>query len=253
MPLLYIHLSVAKDAADVLQHPLLEPNMACYLGGSISPDAHLVSNASRKETHFFDLNDTGCESGTSMIFTLHSHLTDGRKMGSATKSFIAGYLSHLITDETWILDIYRPFFGNDSPLNADPMANVYDRLLQFEVDRRERQDKTKLAIIQTELCKWEPEACMDFITIEALSYWREFGCASVNREITLADFSTFAKGFLQPKLNMDDEQMEQFLSSIQYRLDWVTQYVSQERIESFRHKSVKESVATLKEYLDADN
>jgi hypothetical protein len=250
MPLLYVHLSIAKEAADLLGHPLIGSNMGCYLGGSISPDAHLVCDISRKDTHFFDLEDAKCDSGTAEMFAAHPDLANRRKPDAATKSFIAGYLSHLVTDEVWILDIYRPLFGNASPLGGDSMANMYDRLLQFEIDRRERDDETKLEQIRSVLNSWEPDGLIDFISFKAIQYWREFGCASVNRRVTIDDFSTFAKSFLQPKLKMDEAQLEQFLSTVHEKLEWVVQYATPERIEAFRQKAIERSIKASREYLN---
>jgi len=227
--------------------------MGCYLGGSISPDAHLVSDISRKETHFFDLEQTGSESGAERIFSTYPDLANGGGSDTSTKAFVAGYLSHLVTDEVWIMDIYRPMFGTSSPLGGDPMANVYDRLLQFEIDRRERRDEVKLGEIQSALSNWEPDEHVDFIPLKAIKYWREFGCASVNRKITMADFSTFANSFLQPKLKVDEGQLEQFISSIHERLDWVVRYVTPERIESFRYKAIERSAAIAGEYLNENS
>jgi len=253
MPLLYIHLSIAKDTADLLEHPLLSGNMGCYLGGAISPDAHLVSNVSRRETHFFDLDDEMCESGVSKMFSDHPGLSSAGTSDTRMKCFVAGYLSHLVTDEVWIGDIYRPFFGRHSRLAGDPMANVYDRLLQFEVDRRERSDKAKLEAIRGELSSWEPDNHIDFIDIKALRYWREFGCASANREVTVGDFSTFAKSFLKPRLKMSEAQLERFLSSVNSKIDWVVRYVTPERLEDFKRKSTALSVTVVKGYLNEDH
>lgn len=250
MPLLYIHLSIAKDAADILAHPLIGSNMGSYLGGSIAPDAHLVSDISRKDTHFFDLQQKGDVSGAEKIFQEHPDLANGGNPGDATKAFIAGYLSHLVTDEVWILDIYRPLFGDSSPLGTDSMANVYDRLLQFEIDRRERDNKGKLEEIRHVLGSWEPDEHIDFIPLKAIEYWRGFGRASVDRIVTIGDFSTFAKNFLQPKLKMDEVQLEQFLASIDDKLEWVVRYVTSDRIEAFRKKAVERSVEAAREYLN---
>lgn len=253
MPLLYVHLSIAREAAERLGHPIVDSNLCYYLGGSISPDAHLVCDASRRDTHFFDLDECDCESGANRIFNVHPQLADGCRADDATRCFIAGYLSHLVTDEVWILDIYRPFFGAGSPLSDDPMANVYDRLLQFEVDRRERQDRSRLESIRTELFRWQPECCIDFITIRALRYWREFGCAAVNRDVDVDDFSIFARSFLQPRLRLSESELADFLATIRDRLEWVVHYVSPERIDAFRHRSIERSIESARECLSEDN
>ena len=130
------------------------------------------------------------------------------------------------------------------------MANVYDRLLQFEGDLRERADRVKLDTIKSVLCDWMPGENIDFISLKAIKYWHDFGCTSVNRSVTIADFSTFAKSFLQPKLKLDEAQLEQFLSSIRSKLEWVVQYVTPERIEAFRQEAIERSVEAARGYLN---
>ncbi|MCK4963552.1 MAG: zinc dependent phospholipase C family protein [Dehalococcoidia bacterium] len=253
MPLLYLHLSIAKEAAELLHHPVVDPNMGSYLVGAISPDVHYVSGVSRKETHFFDFDTKDCESGAGLLFKAHPDLARGRKLDATTKSFIAGYLSHLIADEVWILDIYRPFFGNLSPLGSDPMANALDRLLQFELDRREREDKAKMAAIRAELCQSEPQVNIDFLATTTLRQWRDFVCAAMAREVTLADFPPFARSFLLPSKKIDAEQLEPFLLSVPDKLDWAIQHVTPQRLTAFRGKAISQSVKAAREYLGEDN
>ena len=99
MPLIYLHLSIAKDATDRLGHPAIDSQLGSYLGGAISPDAHFMSSASRSDTHFFDLQASDCESGASSIFKTNPGLARGVDIDAATRSFVAGYLCHLAVDE----------------------------------------------------------------------------------------------------------------------------------------------------------
>jgi hypothetical protein len=252
MPLLYLHLSVANEAAELLRHPVVDLNRGDYLLGSISPDVHYIGGAFRKETHFFDLDEQESESGTSLFFKAHPDLAGGSKADTATKSFVIGYLSHLVTDEIWIKDIYRPFFGNSSSLSGDPTANVLDRLLQFELDRREREDTVKKTAIRDDLCGSEPQVSIDFIAVTALRQWKDFACTMIDRDVTLADFPRLARGFLLPSKKIDAEQLEPFLSSLTDRLDWVIRYVTLDGLTAFREKVISHSVTVAKEYLGAD-
>lgn len=253
MPLLYLHLSIAKDAADLLRHPVIGSQLGSYLGGAISPDAHFVSSVSRSDTHFFDLQDSECESGASSIFKSNPELARGVDIDAATRSFVAGYLCHLITDEIWTLDIYRPFFGKTSPLGGDIDANTLDRLLQYETDRWERQDKEKLELIRAELCSWKPEVGIDFIENGALRDWLNFVCATTAREVTLGDFRLFAQHFLISREKVGVEQLEPFLEALPSKLDWAIEYVTPQRLQAFRQKAVERSVAVVGEYLNEDS
>lgn len=237
----------------MLRHPIIDQNMGYYLIGATSPDVHIVTGTSRKETHFVDLEEELLESGAILLFKAHPNLAKGNRLDPATRSFVAGYLSHLVTDEVWIMDIYRPFFGSLSPLRGDPMANMLDRLLQFELDRQEREDKAKMEAIRAEICDWEPRVDIDFIAAHILRQWRDFMCAAAAREPTLAFFPFFAQRFLLPRQKIDTEQLEPFLSSMPAKLDWAIQYVTPQRLTAFREKAISQSLAMAREYLGENN
>lgn len=253
MPPVCIHLSIAKEAAGLLQHPVIDQNLGSYFIGATLPDVHIITEARREETHFFDLEGECSESGAKTIFKTYHHLAKGERLDSATKSFVAGYLSHLVTDEVWILDIYRPFFGDSSLLCGQPMAHMLDRVLQFELDRRERENKAKMEEIRAQICDWEPRVSVDFIDPPTMRQWRDFICIAAGREPSLVFFPFFAQRFLLPRHKIDPEHLEQFLSSLPANLEWAIQYVTPERLTAFEEKAISQSVAVAREYLGEDN
>jgi len=252
MPPICIHLVIAREAADQLHHPIIDQNLGSYLVGATFPDVHIIIADSRREqTHFCDLQDENSESGAVIMLRALPHLAQRDKVDSATQSFVAGYLSHLVTDEVWIVDIYRPFFGLSSFLGRDPMANILDRLLQFGLDCHEREDKSKMEEIRALICDWEPR--VDFIATATLKLWRDFVCSAAGREPSLAFFPLFAQRFLLPRYNVDPEQLEQFLPLLSAKLEWAMQYVTPERLAVFKEKSIIQSVAVARGYFGEDS
>jgi len=207
----------------------------------------------QEQTHFFNLEDERSESGARLIFKAHPDLANRGKLNAATTSFVAGYLCHLVTDEVWINDIYRPFFGSSSPLGGEPMANLFDRLLQFELDRREREDKAKMEEIQAQICDWEPSMDTDFLGNIDLRQWRDFLCTAATREPSLSFFSFFAQRFLVPRQKVDPKQLEEFLSSAPAKLEWAIKYVTPQRLTAFRENAISQSLSIAREYLGEDN
>lgn len=253
MPPICLHLSIAREVAGLLRHPVVDQNMASYLVGAAAPDVQIIIASSRMATHFFDLEDESGESGVRLIFKAHPDLAKVSELSAATKSFVAGYLSHLVTDEVWILDIYRPFFGRSSLLGQDPTANLLDRLLQFELDVRERRDKAMMEDIAEKICEWEPNVNIGFLGSLDLRQWRDFVCTAVAREANLAFFPFFAHRFLVPKQKIAPDSLEEFLSSMPAKLEWAVQYVTPQRLAAFRQKAVSQSLAVAREYLGGDN
>jgi len=253
MPPICLHLIIAEEAAGLLRHPIVDQNMASYLVGATAPDVQIITDIGREQTHFFNLENERSESGTRLIFEAYPDLAKSGKLNAATKSFIAGYLSHLVTDEIWILDIYRPFFGHSSPLGGDLRANLFDRLLQFELDRREREDKAKMEEIQAQICDWEPNVDIGFLGNSDLRQWRDFLCTAVTREPSLDFFPFFAQRFLVPRQKIDPKQLEEFLSSTPAKLEWAIKYVTPQRLTAFRQDAISQSLSIAREYLGEDN
>src|SRR3712207_7431518 len=65
-----------------------------------------------------------------------------------TTLFRSGYIGHLSLDETWITQVYRPHFGQLSAMGGDVQADVMDRVLQYELDRRRREEPATAVAIR---------------------------------------------------------------------------------------------------------
>ena len=253
MPLIYFHLSIARDAAEQLGHPVAEEHLRSFLGGAISPDAHYVAEISRIDTHFFDLNGDDDQNSPRRLFQVHPNLSKPGALDERTRAFIIGYISHLVTDEVWIKDIYRPFFSAQSPMHGDAEANTLDRMLQYETDRWERLNQEKLNAIRDELRRWEAEEKIGFVNATALRNWRDFVWATTVREVNRTDLRLFAQSFLVSRERKSIDEVELFLDALPARIEWAMEYVTPERVKTFREKAIRMSVAAAREYLGEDN
>ncbi|MFA5368058.1 MAG: zinc dependent phospholipase C family protein [Dehalococcoidia bacterium] len=249
MPLIYYHLSIASEAAETLGSPILLDNIECYLGGAISPDAHFVGNVTRVQTHFFDLMEDNEQSGPNLMFQKHPSFQDGSELSEATRAFIVGYVCHLIVDDAWTTDIYRPFFSKNSPLHGDTPANMLDRLLQYEADRRERLDKPRLAAIRERIKRWNADMDIGIVDNTALCNWRDFVWATTVRDVNDADLRMFVQAFLVSRERVSMDEAEAFLKDMPGKIEWVVEYVGEDRLAAFRDKCIKRSIETAREYL----
>ena len=250
LPPLCLHLGIAREAAARSNHPVVERNLGNYLLGSTLPDVHIISGIPRVESHLFDLEKEHSESGVKLLFEAHPYLAKGTGLGEAASVLVAGYLSHLITDEIWIIDIYRPYFGPSSPLADDPMANIMDRVLQYELDIRERLDRAKMSEIRQQLERWNSEIDPRFVDPYTLRQWWWFMLDVTERKPDWSLFPHFAERFLVTRQKVDPKGLEQFLNSMPEMLERVIQYVTPERIVEFREKAINESAALAEEYLN---
>ena len=249
MPPICLHLGIAEEAISRLRHPVVDGNRGSYYLGSTAPDIRFFVGASREETHFITLDNEGGASGVKLMFQTHPELAENAELSAATRSFVAGYVSHLVTDEAWIYQIYRPFFGRESPLREDPMANLLDRLLQFDLDRRERLSNKNISAIRAELNGSASGIAVSFINTSSLKRWCEFVFMATTRKSNWEDFRRFAEKYLIWMRRIAYEEQETFFASFDMRLEQVLNMVPLEQLQAFREKSIADSVSAAREYL----
>lgn len=250
MPHLAFHMSVARELAERVQSPTVDADRGAYYLGSTGPDMHIMSRTDRISSHFFDLDCLDDQSSVSSFFEAHGELKDAGALAQGTAAFVAGYLTHLVVDEVWITDIYRPFFGPESPLAGDAPANIRDRILQYDLDIQRRQDTAAMAEIRRGLLA-SPLDSIDvvFLDPESLRRWRDVAVDMVSRPPSWDRFRHLASRFLRHAGVSTPEEIERFEASIPDLLRETREHVGPERIEGFLEKTTAMSLATLKEYL----
>jgi hypothetical protein len=115
------------------------------------------------------------------MFEAYPALACPAGLNPATVAFVAGYISHLVMDQIWINDIYRPFFGPCSPQGGDVRANIMDRAIQYELDRQTRADREAVADIVKELARTALDVEVGFIDKDTIGRWRALTMDAVNR------------------------------------------------------------------------
>ena len=249
MPPICTHLSIAAEAISKLRHPVVDANKGSYYLGSTAPDMRFFIGTSREKTHFLSLDSEDGASGVKPMFQAHPELARDAGLSDATESFIAGYFSHLVTDEAWIYQIYRPFFGKSSSLRGNPMANLLDRVLQFELDRREKLNHMSMSAIRDELNASASGICVDFIDSFSLKRWGDFVFMATTVKANWENFRHFAEKYLIWMRQIAPEELEDFFTCFDARVDQVLKMVSNESLKAFRKQSIADSVRVAKEYL----
>ncbi len=249
MPPICYHLAIAEEVVRGLDNTLTPETRGSFYLGSTAPDIRFFIAASREETHFLTLDCEEGASGVASMFKAYPHLVRHEELSSRTRAFVAGYLSHLVTDEDWIFDIYRPYFGESSELGGDPMANLFDRLLQFELDRRERLNSAGISSIRRELVDSASNVDVGFIDPASLDRWREFVFMATTRKANWEDFRNFAERYLIWMRQLSRERIDEFFDTFDDRLAQVLEMVPEQTIRDFRERSVADSLRVAGEYL----
>jgi hypothetical protein len=104
MPSQFVHLSIAARSGQALG--LAAEHRSLYVLGSIAPDACGLLGWDRTVTHFWP-----GEGEVSSVFRLLERYPQlaGPRLPAPERTIVAGYLSHLITDEQEVFAIYRPY------------------------------------------------------------------------------------------------------------------------------------------------
>ncbi len=249
MPPLGMHLSLARDLALELAHPALRDEPGAYYLGATTPDIRVLTRWDRGRTHFFDLDDFGGQSGAAAVFEQHPELASASDLNASTTAFLCGYLSHLEMDETWIAGVYRPCFGERSPLKGEVLANVLDRVLQYELDRCGREDRDAVSEIQRDLLASAVDVLIGFIDGETLLRWRDISADVLNHPPTWDRFGVVASRHLRAYGVESEADVAHFMRNVPDLLDQAIRHVTPERIEAFRQRSRERALAALRSYL----
>ncbi len=249
MPSLALHTVVAKEVADRLRHPILEEERGNLYLGCTAPDIHVITRWERRRTHFFDLSNFDEQSSVAGLFKAFPRLREPSNLSVGTSAFVAGYVTHLVMDELWINTIYRPFFGERSPLGGDVQANIKDRALQFSLDRRERIDGGVMRHVVDEIASSDPAPDIGIIDGDTLSRWKAIILDMVNRPPDWERFQYVASRHLRAAGIESPEQFQEFVRSLPNLVEETLRYIGERRLREFMQRSQEEGVRAVKEYL----
>lgn len=248
MPSLGSHLARARQVAARLALPEVDADRGAFYLGATAPDIRVITRLDRAVTHFFDLKDFGDQDGVARMFEAHPALATPAGLDAATTAFIAGYLTHLVLDETFISEVYRPSFGALSPLKEDAKANVLDRALQYEMDRRDRQDETAMAEVRAAIEASMPVGGIPFIADEHLVQW-----VTVSADVAgqAADYSRFRRMMMRhlEGAGYDPAALDAACEDPHGLIREAFDVVSEERIERFWRDATDRMEARVRSYL----
>lgn len=221
--------------------------MGYYLLGATSPDIRVITRKDRACYHFAQLDFHEIGAGISGLFHHHPHLSDAAAHSEATQAFIAGYLTHLLADETWIATMFRPFFGNPGVFHDNILGLVMDRAMQLELDRRCWQDIHTLGSllhIPTE------SVDVGFIHPDTLSDWIQWVTANLNRGFSWERLRFMARRIAYGKDTHPAHQLaDDFLTNASSGLERIYQYIPRSSPEQYQQTALSSLTKAVQEYL----
>jgi len=249
MPGLALHTAIAKEMADHLRRRTLDEERGSLYLGSTAPDIHIITRWERECTHFFDLANFEEQSGVAGLFRAYPCLVRPATLNRPTAAFVAGYITHLVTDEIWINTIYRPFFGERSPLAGSLRANIMDRAMQFSMDRERRSDRKLMAHVLAEVARCDLALEIDFVDGEMLRRWQEVLLEVVRQLPDWERFRYVAGRHLREAGIESVQAFQDFVRSLPDLVNETLVYLTPERVQAFTQDSLNRSLEAVKEYL----
>ena len=247
MPNLPAHIQLAVQAAAQVGASDLHSNLGYFCLGSTSPDIRAITKRARAEYHFVELDFKTIGEGVNAMFAAYPDLMDAAEHDGATRAFVAGYIAHLLTDETYIVRMFRPYFGEAGVFEDLTLAEVFDRALQLDLDRQVWQD-VQHTVADTDMTPGN--VSVRFLPESDLTAWTEW----VHRVVE-GGFSWERLRFMARRIaaGNDDspayEHAERFLDSVPDSLKNLYDLVPKSRIDEFKSEVTDTVVAGLKEYL----
>ncbi len=249
MPPLAIHTVIAKQMAERLRLPALDEQRGNLYLGSTAPDIRVITRADREQTHFFDIHNFGEQSSARAFFEGNPAVADARSFAPGTQAFLAGYLSHLVVDEGWIGAVYRPFFGERSPLGGTLRANVMDRALQFSLDANTRADSELMAHVLDAVARCDLDLQIGFIDHDSIVRWHEIITDYVQGTPDWDRFRARARQHLAQTGDETEAGFTELAESLPDLVDEALRHLTPERIDAVMNDSVEASVRVVTEYL----
>jgi hypothetical protein len=245
MPNLPMHIHLASRVAAHLGWDWLNDHVGSLYLGSTAPDIRAMTKWPRERTHFAPLSADQMGTGTRNMFRLHPELANQNGMSPATRAFLVGYISHLMADEAWISNIYRPHFDPSHRHRLAPgtevEAHLWDRALQLDMDRRAlHQMNGSLRNAET-LADADSGVDVGFLDSESLKEWREWVCRFLGWE--------FSWDRLKRALNRiyrDDEEVQQtvdgFIQDMPHSLERVYEKIPLAKIDNYQQGALEHTL-----------
>ena len=243
MPNLPAHIGLARDAAARIASPVIAGNMGYFLLGSTAPDMRAITKRPREDYHFAPLDFERVGDGARAMLEAHPHLAG---LAGRRAAFVAGYISHIVLDECWITQVFRPAF-EDSNVGPDPRGLVLDRALQLELDRRTNGVGGSLGLMGAAAMPLD----LGFLSDEAVAQWRSWVVEFLER-----DFSWERLRFMARRIALGDEShpahavADELLRSTPESLETMFEVVSRDELQDFARRSVDTLCQHLEGYLE---
>ena len=247
MPNLPVHIHLAVEAAARVGASDLQSNLGYYCLGSTSPDIRAITKRARSEYHFVELDFETIGEGVDGMFSAYPDLMDAAEHDGATRAFVAGYIAHLLTDETYIVRMFRPYFGEAGAFEDLTLAKVFDRALQLDLDRQV-WECVQHTVADVDMVP--SNVSVRFLPQSDLTAWTQWVYRVVEGDFSWERLRFMARRIAAgSEVSPAHEHAERFLDSVPESLKSLYDLVPKSRIDEFKAEVTETVAEGLREYL----
>jgi hypothetical protein len=241
-------------ACEVLAQPALvesfpwladDAAQSAFLLGAISPDARILSGHPREATHFFSIPPERDWPAQQRLLDEWPALRRSAVADQQQAACVAGYITHLVMDQTWVEQIVMPglFIGGLEWGVGHPNWRLYTILMTY-LERRAESRLPEDALDW--LKRAQPDGWLPFLDDQTLLRWRETivriieggGAARVSREFARTN-------------GLEAEEMAAIVGSEARMAEVAYPTVPRERLLAFEDDSRGRSAGAVMDYLGA--
>ena len=239
-------MEMAYLAAQQVDAKVLNENMGCYLLGSTAPDVRVITRKGREPYHFAPLDFDEVGAGVAGLYGEHPQLAESEH--GPTRSFMAGYMTHLTLDETWITRMYRPLFGVDGVFEteADGSRHGPGDADGARHPRPGTAGRAQGAPGELRTAAWN----IPFIDGDTLTEWHEWVTSFISHEFTWERLR-----FMAMRISRGDEShpahaiADDFVRGMPDTLDVLHETVPAERLVEFKRDAIADMARVVAEHL----
>lgn len=216
---------------------------AAFLMGTISPDVRAVSGQTREATHFIPIPPPPGVLAQQMMLDAWPELRPTSVKGQAQAAFVAGYIAHLIMDQTWLDTVVLPgLFIDGVPWNTrHPNWRLYSILMTY----LEYQGAARMpAEIPSSLACALPDHWVPFIEDRYLVQWRNHVIQMIKTEGARRTSHIFAHSN-----NMTAEELERIVLSEERMAEEAYPVIPREWLLGFEQETDRRTQAAVISYL----
>lgn len=232
---------VASGQLETAAQQQLEQAYGAFLLGHTAPDVQTVSQQPREETHFYTIPPNGKMPAYRALLAAHPQLACADRLEPRHAAFIAGYLSHLLADETWWRDIFSPSFGLQARWRTWKERLFFHNVLRTYLDLQDQGHLEPNA--WRALAASQPQGWLPFVSDQALQAWRDLLVHQLEPGQHVRTAEVFAA-----RMHVPAEDINSVLNSAQ-QMAQLFHHIPHSRLNIYRTTVLQQSAILINQYL----